>query len=111
MTQQTGSQQQSHQVRIEISDDIADGIYTNIAFIATNNSEFILDFARFLPGNTRGKVVSRIVMNPINAKGFLKSLSEAVERFEKQFGTISSESSTKNIGFTINTGKEESGKK
>ena len=92
-----------HQVRIEIDDTVADGIYGNLVFIASNNSEFILDFARFLPGNTRGKVVSRVILGPIHAKVFLKSLTEAVERYEKKFGTISPESNTKNIGFQINS--------
>ncbi len=94
--------QQQHQIRIEINDSVADGVYANISFISSNNSEFVLDFARFLPGNTRGKVLSRVVMNPIQAKAFLKSLSEAVESFEKTFGDISPDSLHKNIGFRIN---------
>ena len=88
MSESPNNQPQNRQIRIEIKDDIADGTYANISFIASNNAEFILDFARFLPGNSRGKVVSRIVMGPIHAKAFLKSLNEAVERFEKQHGTI-----------------------
>lgn len=109
MTQQTPAQQQNRQVRIEIKDDIADGTYANISFIASNTAEFILDFARFLPGNSRGKVVSRVVMSPIHAKAFLKSITEAVERYEKQHGTISAESVNKNIGFAIDhdKGKED----
>ena len=73
------------QVRIEIDDAVADGIYANLAFIASNNSEFIIDFARFLPGNTRGKVATRVIMAPINAKAFMKSLTDTIERFEKKF--------------------------
>ena len=105
MTQQPANQPQNRQIRIDIKDDVADGTYANISFIASNNAEFILDFARFLPGNTRGKVVSRVVMGPIHAKAFLKSLSDAVERFEKQHGTISAESINKNIGFAIDQDK------
>ncbi len=90
------------QIRIEINDSTADGIYANLAFISTNDSEFVLDFARFLPGNTRGKVLSRVVLNPSHAKTFLKSLAEAVENHEKSFGTISPENTHKNIGFKIN---------
>ena len=93
---------QERQIRIEIDDTVADGIYANLAFISSNNSEFVLDFARFLPGNTRGKVLSRIVLGPIHAKGFLMSLQEAVDNFEKTNGSISPESSQKNIGFDIN---------
>lgn len=107
MAQKAGSQPQERQIKIEIKDDVADGTYANIAFIASNNSEFILDFARFLPGNTRGKVVSRVVMGPIHAKAFVKSLNEAVERYEKDYGAISSESINKNIGFAINENKED----
>ena len=110
MTQQTSNQPQNRQIRIDIKDDVADGIYANISFIASNNAEFILDFARFLPGNTRGKVVSRVVMAPIHAKAFLKSLSEAVERFEKQHGTITAESINKNIGFAIDQDKSKEDK-
>lgn len=93
---------QNRQVPIEIDNSVADGIYANIAFIASNNAEFILDFARFLPGNTRGKVMSRIVLNPIHAKSLAKSLTEAVVQYEKNFGSISAESINKNIGFQIN---------
>jgi len=95
-------QQPARQVRIEIDNAVADGTYANIAFIASNNSEFILDFARFLPGNTRGKVVTRVVLHPIHAKSLLKSLGEAVDQYEKKFGSITTESMNKNIGFQIN---------
>ena len=108
MSKQPETQRQPHQVRIEIDDGVADGTYANLAFISSNNSEFILDFARFLPGNTRGKVVSRVIFGPIQAKSFLKSLSDSVANFEKKFGPIQSETSDKNIGFKIN-GEEKPG--
>ncbi len=97
-----GKQGKQHQVRIEIDNDVADGVYANLAFIASNNAEFIVDFARYLPGNTRGKVVSRVVLGPMHAKGLLTSLGEAVERYEKKFGTISPEHGNTNIGFKMN---------
>lgn len=103
MTQPSEKQSRERQVKIEISEDVADGHYANIAFITSNNSEFIIDFARYMPGNSRGKVISRIIMNPIQAKGLVKSLSESVERFEKNFGPISPESDNKSIGFSINS--------
>ena len=101
MAQPQDKKKREHQVRIEIDNAVADGIYANLAFIASNNSEFIFDFARFLPGNTRGKVVSRIVLGPNHAKAFQKSLSDAVDRYEKQFGEISPEHTHKNIGFRV----------
>ena len=102
MAKQIENKPLERQVRIEIDDKVADGIYANLAFIASNNSEFIFDFARFLPGNTRGKIVARVILGPIHAKALHKSLTDAIERFEKKFGTITPESSDKNIGFQIN---------
>ena len=98
---------EERQIRIEINDTVADGIYANLAFVGTNNSEFVLDFARYLPGNTRGKVLSRVVMHPIQAKAFAKSLTDAVEGFERTFGAISPDAVHKNIGFRINQEPEE----
>jgi hypothetical protein len=101
-------QQPNRQVPIEIDNPTADGIYANIAFISSNNAEFIIDFARFLPGNTRGKVMSRIVLNPIHAKSLAKLLNDAVAQFEKKHGAISTgDAINKNIGFQI--GQAETG--
>ena len=94
-------QPQGQQIRIEIDNAVADGIYANLSFISANSAEFILDFARFLPGNTRGKIVSRIVLTPAHAMAFFKSLKNAVENHEKQFGPIKGETPNKNIGFNI----------
>ncbi len=105
MSKQPDTQHQPHQVRIEIDDAVADGTYANLTFISSNNSEFILDFARFLPGNTRGKVISRVIFGPIQAKAFLKSLNDSVINFEKKYGPIKSDKSDKNIGFQINVEK------
>lgn len=107
MSKPPEDQRKPHQVRIEIDDAVADGTYVNLAFISSNNSEFILDFARFLPGNTRGKVVSRVVFGPIHAKAFLKSLTDSVENYERKFGPIKAETEDKNIGFHINPGKNQ----
>ncbi|MBA7568804.1 hypothetical protein ES708_10539 [subsurface metagenome] len=102
MAEQNKNKQRERQVRIEIDDTVADGLYANLAFIASNKSEVIVDFARFLPGNTRGKVISRVIMAPHIAKNFLNSLNESIERYEKKFGTIAIEQNAKNIGFKIN---------
>jgi hypothetical protein len=95
------AKKQTQQVRLEIDNDVADGIYANLAFITNNNAEFIIDFARFLPGNTRGKVVSRVVLGPINAKGLLKTLEGSVKQYEDKYGDITPEQMHKNIGFQV----------
>lgn len=61
--------------------------YTNFALISHSPSEVILDFARALP-NMRARVVSRLVMTPLNAKLLLRALTENLGRFEAQHGEI-----------------------
>ncbi len=110
MSEKSENKPQEMQIRIEINDAVADGIYANLSFISSNHSEFIFDFARFLPGNTRGKVLSRVVLHPVQAKAFLKSLSEAMEKFEASFGPVSPDNPHKNIGFRINQESGDSAK-
>ena len=63
-------------------------IYANLARISHAPTEFVLDFARFLPGDTRATVSARIVMSPIGIKLLLQALTENVARYEASFGTI-----------------------
>ena len=81
-------QNKGNQIDIELSEDVADGIYSNLAIISHSNSEFVVDFVSIMPGVPKSKVKSRIVLTPQHAKRFLKALNENVSRFEKQNGTI-----------------------
>lgn len=76
------------QINIELSEEIAEGTYSNLAIITHSNSEFIVDFIRLMPGVPRAKVKSRIVLTPLHAKRLLKALSDNVQRFESQHGEI-----------------------
>ena len=60
-------------INIELSDDVAEGIYSNLAIISHSNSEFIIDFIRLLPGVPKAKVKSRILLNPQHAKRLMKA--------------------------------------
>jgi hypothetical protein len=75
-------------IDIELPEEIAEGAYANFAIIAHSSSEFVLDFVRLMPGVPKGKVKSRVVMNPQQAKRLLQALAENVQRFEHQFGDI-----------------------
>ena len=55
-------------VNIEIGDKEWEGIYSNFVIITHSNSEFVLDFARMLPGANKAKVFARILMTPRDAK-------------------------------------------
>lgn len=77
-----------NQLDIELSEEIADGIYSNLAIISHSNSEFVVDFVRLLPGIPKAKVKSRIVLNPQHAKRLLHALKDNIDKFENNFGEI-----------------------
>ncbi len=73
---------------IDLDEAIALGVYSNLVVISHSSSEFVLDFARVMPGHSGAKVVSRIVMTPDHVKRFLQALGENVRRYEGNFGEI-----------------------
>jgi Protein of unknown function (DUF3467) len=81
-------QPQQNQINIELSEEIAEGIYSNLAMIAHSNSEFVIDFIRLMPGVPKAKVKSRIVITPEHAKRLLFALKDNIEKYESSFGPI-----------------------
>lgn len=80
--------QSTNQLNIELTEEVADGIYSNLAIITHSNAEFIIDFVRVLPGVPKAKVKSRIVLTPQHAKRLLRALTENVKKFENLHGDI-----------------------
>lgn len=76
------------QFQIELKEDIAEGVYANLAVIAHSSSEFVLDFVRMMPGVSKAQVKSRIVMTPEHAKRLMFALQDNLRRYEAQFGEI-----------------------
>ena len=76
------------QINIELDEQTAEGIYSNLAIINHSASEFVIDFISMMPGAPKAKVKSRIVLTPQHAKKFLKALGDNVNRFEKAHGDI-----------------------
>jgi hypothetical protein len=81
-----------NQLNIELSDDIAEGIYSNLAIIAHSQSEFVVDFIKLLPNIPKAKVKSRIILTPSHAKRLLAALADNVKKYEAQFGVIDDQS-------------------
>jgi hypothetical protein len=79
---------QNNQIQIELSDEMAQGTYSNLAIISHSTSEFVLDFVRIMPGIQQAKVKSRIILTPEHAKRLLFAMKENIDKFEKTFGTI-----------------------
>lgn len=80
--------EEQNQLNIELSEEIAEGIYSNLAIITHSNSEFVLDFIRIMPGIPKAKVKSRIILTPEHAKRLLIALQDNVEKFEAVNGRI-----------------------
>jgi ribonuclease BN (tRNA processing enzyme) len=80
--------QQPHQLNIEISEEVAEGNYSNLAIITHSHAEFVIDFVNVMPGTPKSKVKSRVILTPQHAKRFMKALTEYVNRFETLNGKI-----------------------
>ena len=75
-------------LNIEISEEIAEGSYANLAIITHSNAEFVVDFVNVMPGMPKSKVKSRVILTPMHAKRFMKALVENIERYEEANGMI-----------------------
>lgn len=82
------TEKQDNQLNIELSEEIAEGIYSNLAIITHSNSEFVVDFIRVMPGVPKAKVKTRIVLTPEHAKRLLFALGDNIRKFEEINGNI-----------------------
>ena len=76
------------QLNISIDENIADGVYSNLAIINHSAAEFIVDFIALMPGAPKAKVKSRIILTPEHAKRLHKALGDNIQRFEQANGKI-----------------------
>lgn len=79
---------EEQKLNINLTPEIAEGTYANLAIIAHSPSEFVVDFVRMMPGLKQANVKSRIILTPENAKKLLFALQDNVAKYEKQFGKI-----------------------
>lgn len=80
--------QNNNQLNIELSEEIAEGVYSNLAIITHSQSEFVVDFIKLMPGVPKAKVKSRIVLTPQHAKRLMKALKDNISKFEQANGAI-----------------------
>jgi len=86
------SPKNKNQLNIELSEDVAQGTYANLAIITHSSSEFVLDFIRVMPGVPKAQVKSRVVLTPEHAKRLLMALEDNIRKYESLNGPI------KNVG-------------
>lgn len=78
----------SPKLQVQIDDDVAQGLYSNLVLINHTENEFVLDFAFIQPSNGRAKVRTRVISSPRHTKRLLQALQKNIERYEERFGTI-----------------------
>ena len=98
---------QQQRLNIAIDENVGEGTYANLVLIAHTAAEFVMDFARVMPGVPKTKVQSRIIMTPQHLKGFAKALQENVERFESRFGEIKVQGMPTGKEFGFKSGPDE----
>ncbi|MCQ2298626.1 MAG: DUF3467 domain-containing protein [Bacteroidales bacterium] len=82
------SKEKDNNLDLDITPEVANGTYSNLAVITHSPTEFTLDFGQILPGTARPIIRSRVIMNPIHAKRLLSALMDNVQKYEDSFGEI-----------------------
>lgn len=86
--QNQNQNQNPNHFNIELKEDIAQGVYSNLAVISHSSSEFVLDFIRIMPGVPKAEVKSRIILTPEHAKRLLLALGENMSKYETAHGAV-----------------------
>ena len=97
-------EKKNSQINIELSEEIAQGVYSNLAIITHSPSEFVIDFVRVMPGVPKAKVKSRIVLTPEHAKRLMMALKDNIAKFEAQHGKIKNAEGSNNPNIPMNFG-------
>jgi hypothetical protein len=80
--------QQASQINIELKEDVAQGVYSNLAVITHSSSEFVVDFIRVMPGIPKADVKSRIILTPEHTKRLMLALQDNIAKYESMHGPI-----------------------
>jgi hypothetical protein len=76
------------QIQIALDDDVAQGVYANLAMISHGEAEFTLDFIYLQPQQPKAKVRARVITSPQHAKRLVMVLQENIARYEAVHGPI-----------------------
>lgn len=90
-------------INVKVDEEVGSGIYSNIFLVTHSGAEFIVDFARLMPGMKDAKVYSRILMTPQHTKQLVAILQKNIQNYEDNFGEIKINNKQDNeIGFKNN---------
>lgn len=82
------AEQPKNELKIEISPEVANGHFANLAVIANSPNEFFFDFIQVMPNMPQARVQTRVIMTPENAKNLLFLLRDRLANYENIFGEI-----------------------
>ena len=94
-----------NQINIELPEEVAEGIYSNLAIISHSHSEFVIDFIRLVPNVPKAKVKARVILTPQHAKRLMAALADNIKKFETQFGVIDDQDHMQYLKMNFNTPK------
>ncbi len=87
--------QPGQQMQVQVREDKVHTVYSNMVRLlgGPNAEELLLDFTVMTPSSDRPEVMvmevnTRVAMNYFAAKRLALALSQAVQRYEQQFGPI-----------------------
>ena len=81
-------QDEQTKLEVKIDDDVAQGMYINLALVHHNENDFTIDLM-YVPPHGRGATVrARAISSPKHTKRLVLALQEQVRRYEERFGTI-----------------------
>ena len=75
-------------LEIQVDEDVAQGVYANLAVVNHSDAEFTLDFIFVQPQAPRAKVRSRVITSPKHLKRLMLAIQDNVEKYEQRFGSI-----------------------
>jgi Protein of unknown function (DUF3467) len=85
---ETPPQAPNVQLQIQLDEELAQGMYVNMALINHSETEFTMDMIYVQPQQPKAKVRARLITSPKHMKRLLLAMQEQVGRYEQRFGTI-----------------------
>ena len=87
------------QINISGKPEDSDGVYSNVVLVSFSRAEFVIDFARVMPGVPNGRLKSRVIMSPLRIRSLVQSLEKQLEQYEKRYGKLEDQDPMGQIGF------------
>jgi hypothetical protein len=76
------------QLQVQMDEEVAQGIYVNMATVSHTETEFTMDLIYVQPQAPKAKVRARVITSPKHMKRLLLALQDNVRRYEERFGKI-----------------------